>query len=97
MRGLKKQEDKKFENFFAFVQEKAWGKASVFFLECGEGRDFEDGDMEGEDMSGWLVPEDQAEQFQKDWEKGEEMDKWDKFFRFAKWSMDPLDVEFVEV
>ena len=40
MRGLKTQEGKKFERFFNMVQEEAAKQDAVFFLGCGEGRDF---------------------------------------------------------
>ena len=52
MRGLKTQEGNKFIAFFKLVQEEARKKHSVFFLECGEGNDFSEDNIEGEDLRG---------------------------------------------
>lgn len=41
MRGLCTSEGEKFKNFFALVQEEAKKKDAIFFLESGDGRDFE--------------------------------------------------------
>jgi len=68
----------------------------VFFLDAGEGRDFERSDMTGEDLSGWLIPAGRAEEFQAEWEQGKPQDKWLEFFRFAIWSTESgaLRVDF---
>lgn len=63
MRGLRKQENKKFENFFKLVQDEAAKNNSVFFLDCGQGYVFENDLFECEDMCGWLMPEAKADEF----------------------------------
>ena len=60
MQGLKTQEGNKFIAFFKLIQEEARKRHSVFFLECGEGNEFETAHIEGEDLRGWLIPEKQA-------------------------------------
>lgn len=86
MRGLKTQEGKKFERFFSLVQQEASKKNSVFFLECGEGHDFETDHLEGEDLRGWLIPHEQAERFEKVWLKGSPGDEWADQIAWATWT-----------
>ena len=86
MRGLRKQESKKFEKFFEIVQSTAALQNSVFFLDAGEGRDFENSEMEGEDLSGWLVPNEKADEFEEFWSKNDVSDDWSDMFGFAIWS-----------
>jgi len=96
MQGLKTQEESGFCRFFELVQKSAAARGSVFFLDAGEGRDFEHGGMKGEDLSGWLIPAGRADAFQAEWEKGMPQDKWLEFFCFAIWSTESgaLAVEF---
>ena len=46
MLGLKTQESNKFNAFFEIVQKKASEKDCVFFLDSGDGNDFETESME---------------------------------------------------
>ena len=85
MRGLKTQESEKFNKFFVIVQKAAQNKNAVFFLEAGDGRDFETSEMEGEDLQGWLIPNNQADEFEPIWRKNEVSEKWEVFFCFAVW------------
>ncbi len=89
MRGLKTQEGNKFEAFFALVQHEAAKRHSVFFLDCGEGNDFETDDIEGGDLRGWVIPEDKADQFEKLWLKGEPGDDWVDYIEWAEWEGKP--------
>ena len=71
MRGLKTHESDKFKRFWAKIQEQAACEGCVFFGFSGEGRDFETDDMEGEDFSGWLIPVNAADSFERKWLEGD--------------------------
>lgn len=86
MRGLKTQEGKKFERFFDLVQQAAAKKDAVFFLECGEGNDFATDKLEGEDLRGWLIPNEQADRFEKEWKKSNPGEEWASRIAWATWS-----------
>jgi len=96
MQGLKTQEESGFCRFFELVQKSAAALGSVFFLNAGEGRDFEHDGMAGEDLSGWLIPFGRAEEFQVEWEEGKPSDRWLEFFRFVFWNTEngALRVDF---
>ena len=86
MLGLKTQESDKFKVYWSKIQEKAIEKECIFFLECGEGREFETDTMEAEDLRGWLIPKDQAEKFQKKWKENNISDDWVDNIFWIKWS-----------
>ena len=86
MVGLRTQEGHKFEKFFALVQEEARSQGSAFFLDCGEGREFETELLCGEDLSGWLIPLAQADKFDSQFKSGVISEAWLEFVRFAQWS-----------
>ncbi len=85
MQGLRTQETNKFEKFFAIVQDAARKKNCVFFLDSGDGREFETDSLEGEDLMGWLIPSDKATEFTKEWETGDVSDEWSDFYVWATW------------
>lgn len=85
MLGLRTQETSKFEKYFAIVQEAAKKKDCVFFLDAGDGRDFNTDTLEGEDLMGWLVPKDKVTEFVKEWESGNVSDDWSDFYKWAIW------------
>ena len=87
MRGLKTQEGRKFERFFNIVQNEAAKQDAVFFLGCGEGRDFSTNEMEGEDLMGWLMPKSNAAKFELEWEEDNVGERWNNFVRFAIWEL----------
>ena len=97
MRGLKTQEGNKFDKFWTIVSKKALENNKIFFLECGEGREFEMQDMEGEDLRGWLIPVDKADEFEKEWLKDEVGDNWLNFIIWAEWQKvnGNISVEFI--
>ena len=88
MRGLRTQEDDSFQKFFGIVQSAADELGCVFFLDTGEGREFDISGIKGEDLSGWLLPKDKADGFEKIWEKFKPIpsDTDDAFYRFASWA-----------
>lgn len=89
MRGLKTQEGNDFIAFFKLVQEEAKKRHSVFFLECGEGNDFSADNIEGEDLRGWLIPEKQADQFERIWLHDAPGEEWEHNIAWALWSGKP--------
>lgn len=97
MRGLKTQEGNKFNKFWDIVSSQALKNNKIFFLECGEGREFETEGMEGEDLRGWLIPIDKADEFEKEWLKDNVSDKWLDFIIWAEWrnKNGHISVEFV--
>ena len=85
MLGLRTQESEKFKKYFSIVQEAARGIKCVFFLDSGDGRDFETDTLEGEDLMGWLIPEDRVLEFEKMWKAWEVSDEWTDFYKWAIW------------
>ncbi len=53
-------------------------KLHLVFLECGEDNDFETGQMEDENLRGWLMTEKQADQFECEWRKNQPGEEWEK-------------------
>ena len=98
MLGMKTQESEKFNRFFALVQAEAKKHNAVFFADAGDGNDFETSTMEGENIMGWLIPADRAEEFETLWRKSEVDDKWTDFFVWAVWSIkgESLTIHFEE-
>lgn len=99
MRGLRTHESKAFERFFELVRQKAEEVECVFFVESGDGNDFSTSDMEGEELCGWLIPFEQANEFEEEWKAGGNIDdlaRWEEFVVFALWGSDPRDprIEF---
>lgn len=88
MQGLKTQESDKFVKFMELVQKEAKKTGKVFFLDAGDGHDFETDELEGEDLTGWLIPSSGAKEFEKVWKDDEVNDDWSDFFVFAVWKKD---------
>lgn len=93
MRGLRTNEGAKFEKYFYIVQEEAKKLGGVFFSETGEGRDLDLEDIEVCDLGGWLVPFDQADEFEalylgrKDKEIWDN-ERWDDMYIFVDYMFD---------
>ncbi len=90
MKGLRLPENKEFEAFFEIVQKQAGEMGFVYFVDSGEGRELFLEGIEGEDLSGWLIPEADAEDFEriwKIWSKNVEDDRWIDFYKFAIWEL----------
>ena len=92
MKGLKTQEGNKFNKFFSIVQKTAEEKGCVFFLDAGDGREFENETLEGEDLMGWLIPENKVSEFEPMWKQNDVSDEWSDFFVWAIWenANDPI-------
>ena len=101
MRGLRTNEGAKFEKYFAIIEEEAKRLGGVFFSETGEGRDLDLEDIEVCDLAGWLVPFDQADEFEalylgrKDKEIWDS-DRWDDMYIFVDYILygDNVSVKF---
>ncbi len=86
VRGLRKPEGDKYERFFALVQKEALKKGCVFFADCAEGNNFENEFMEGENTSGWLIPLEKADEFEREFKNNwDGPEGWDEFFCWAEW------------
>lgn len=97
MLGLKTQESNKFKKFFNLVQKTAERNGCVFFLDAGDGRDFENETLEGEDLMGWLIPLEKVAEFEQLWKDDDVSDDWTDFFVWAVWNNDKeLTVKFEE-
>jgi hypothetical protein len=46
---------------------------------------FENEDMEGEDLMGWLIPCEKADEFEYLWFQDKSDENWDNYFGFAVW------------
>lgn len=85
MKRLRTQESDKFMRFFSIVQKYAKRQDCVFFLDAGDGRDFETDVLEGEDLMGWLIPQNTINKFEKEWETDSVSDNWSDFYVWAIW------------
>lgn len=85
MKGLKSQENDKFLKFWALVENFAEKQGCIFYAECGEGHMLETDVMECEDMRGWLIPQKQASEFEKEWRINRVSDKWIDNICWAEW------------
>ena len=95
MLGLRTHESNKFVKYFEIVQATAQSQGCVYFLDTGDGRDFENAECEGEDLMGWLIPIDMVSSFEKEWNNFDISDAWSKFYTWAIWdNSDHLIVKF---
>ena len=96
MRGLGTQENEKFKRFFALVQAEASKQDKIYFLETGDGNLYEDEETECEDLQGWLIDLEEADEFEQHWKSDDIPDKWSDNFTFALWSKedDKITIEF---
>ena len=86
MRGLRTKEDAKFTRFFQIVQDEANKQNCVFFLDGADGNELIEPDMEISDLMGWLIPEDQADEFEEHWSAHSEIpDRFEDCFLWAEW------------
>ena len=93
--GLRTKESIKFERYFAIVQDVAKRGNCVFYFDTGDGRDIVTDSFEGEDLMGWLIPQDQASVFEKEWNAWDVSSIWNKYYCFAVWDdSDGLNIKF---
>lgn len=75
----------KSDAFFKLVQEAAKKQGCRFFMDAGEGREIQNDRIDGEDLSGWLIPFNKTDLFEPNWGKNTISDEWGEFFTFAIW------------
>ena len=92
MTGLRTKENDKFIIFFSYGQNEASKLGCTFFLDTGEGHFYSDDKMEGMDLSGWLIPNNLAQAFEKEYIQNINLDKWDEFYQFAEWKLNGTDI-----
>ena len=85
MLGLRTKASDKFVKYFEIVQATAQQHDCVYYLDAGDGRDFENEVYEGEDLMGWLIPVDFVAAFEKEWNYGDVSDEWSKYYTWAIW------------
>ena len=85
MLGLRTNESNKFIKYFEIVQATAQSQGFVYFLDAGDGRDFENEKCEGEDLMGWLIPDALVPLFEKEWNNFNVSDAWSRFYTWAIW------------
>lgn len=86
MQGLRKQEDKGFEIFFEFVQKCAKDRNCVFFCDTAQGDEFSLNDMDGDSLTGWLIPTNEASGFEKSFLSGNINDDiWENNYVLVNW------------
>lgn len=90
MKGLRTQGDSDFNNFFKLVQEEANKRGKIYFLDTEQNHTLQLKDMYIADLSGWLLPLDKSNEFEKDYfaHKEWESSKWDDFYTWAEWDME---------
>lgn len=86
MKGLRTDEGSRFEAFFRVVQDEAEKHGRVFFLDAGDGNEFSNDEMDGENLMGWLVQKDEAGAFEDAFSRWEEIpSKFADTFCFVMW------------
>lgn len=90
----------KFDKFMDMIQKEAAKTGKCFFISSGEGHDFENEEIECEDLFGWLIPIERKKEFISDnISKEFSLDKWEDFEIFVVWSFDEnnnIKIEFKE-
>lgn len=102
MRGLFSSGADETLAFCRLVQQEAISRGKVFFIADAEGHDEMIGDVLAENMSGWLVPKEDADRFERVWlnDINEVWESESDYFVWEKWSRGPsgdIKIDFVRV
>lgn len=89
MRGLKYPESEKFENYFTLVQATMYKTNHIFFLDAGDGNEFETDGLEGENLLGWAIPINMADEFEAKWLADECLDAYCDYYYVVEWGGNP--------
>lgn len=81
--------DERFMRFFSIVQDSARALGKVFFLWCDEGNELITDELDGGDLSGWLVDADDADRFDAIWRRSAQGIPDEFEFVIARWSQVP--------
>jgi len=89
MLGISKpeMESNKFLKYFEMVQQEAGKQNKVFFIDTPDGHDFETDDLMLENIRGWLIPADKANEITPEWEIDEVGDSWYDYMCWAEWQL----------
>lgn len=88
MKGLRTQENEKFQRFFALIQAEADKCGAMFYADAGDGHNLTTSKLECEDMMGWLIPHAKVAQFEPLWNASQIDDEWSDYFVWAVWYLD---------
>lgn len=97
MVGLRTQENSKFLKFWSLIQDEASKLGKTFFLDCGEGNEYKDNEIECETLSGWLIDNNRADEFEQLFINREPIgEEWQGFVVFVDWKKEngKIKVEF---
>ena len=88
IRFLSDAEDERFMRFFGVVQDAAASMGKVFFLWTEEGNPLMTDELDGGDLSGWLVDDADADRFDQIWREQplDLPEDLDDTFSIARWS-----------
>ena len=93
MKGLKTQENDKFIRFFELVQQEASKQRAVFYADAGDGHSVITEQMECEDMMGWLIPTEKADEFEEQWRESKVSEDWSDYYVWAVWKIEDAAVQ----
>lgn len=79
MLGLRTQESNEFIKFFKLVQDEAKKLNKVFFLDFGQCDDIPFNGMEVDSLFGWLIPNEDVEKFNAEFNKETSLSKWEEY------------------
>jgi hypothetical protein len=93
MLELRTEENEAFQRFFELVRRAAAEQDALFFVYCGEGRELFTDTLEGENLSGWLIPKALTAQFLPAFQQGTVSEAWDDFLRLAIWRQSSTGIQ----
>ena len=85
------EDDRQRLNYFSIVQDAAAEQGKIFYFWSYEGNDILTTELDGGDMSGWLVPPEKADEFEAAWKVSDQFipdDLYDGFV-IARWTESP--------
>lgn len=96
LRDINDLNDLEFKEFFSLVQKQANSENSVFFLDDEEGNEGVVNNIVCMDLTGWLIPKEKANIFEKKFLKNKEeidVDKWDIYYTGSTWKDQDGEIE----
>ncbi len=100
LRGLYTGDNEKMFNFCKLIADKAKEMGMVFFVADCEGHGAQVGDYCADDRSGWLIPVDEVDAFEEQWDRFKDSRTWpdaSEYFVWEEWSQDDrgnIKIEF---
>ena len=94
MVGLRTRENLKFLKYFTLIQDEASKLGKTFFLDCGEGNEYQDDEIECETLSGWLIDNENIAEFENLFINRKLIgEKWNDFVVFVDWKIENGKIE----